>query len=91
MKGKSPDYHELEFAVQSKLGEQKTATLVAKLDRIWRGLIESIIAVNELKIYSLKSRSGSAYWALHDQISGRRVFFASEQEVRAWLDRRYYQ
>jgi hypothetical protein len=90
MKGKYADYHELEFAVHSEPNEQKPSTLASKIGRILHRLVESIIAVNEFKIYSLKNKSGRAYWTIQDPIAGRKVFFDSEQEVRAWLDKRYY-
>ncbi|WP_088889336.1 hypothetical protein [Leptolyngbya ohadii] len=90
MKENYADYHELEFAVRSESHKRKPSTLASKLGRVLHNLVESIVAVNELKIYSFRSRSGSAYWTIHDQILGRRVFFDSEQEVRAWLDKRYY-
>ncbi|MBD3886342.1 hypothetical protein IFO70_32140 [Phormidium tenue FACHB-886] len=90
MKEKYADYYELEFAIYSGSSKQKPSTLTSKFGRILHSLIESIIAVNELKIYSLRSRSGSAYWAIHDPYLGRRVFFDSEQEVREWLEKRYY-
>jgi hypothetical protein len=90
VKSKYVDYQKLEFAIHS-VSEQKTSTLVSKLSRIWHRFIESIITVNEFKIYSPRSKSGCPYWAIHDPISGRRVFFDSETEVRAWLDRRYYE
>ncbi|MBD3886798.1 hypothetical protein IFO70_34740 [Phormidium tenue FACHB-886] len=48
-------------------------------------------ATNEITIDSLKDKSDNTYWAIHDPILGRRVFFDSETEARAWLDRRYYQ
>lgn len=90
MKGQSVDYQELEFAIHSESGEQRKSGFVSKIARIWSQIVESIIAVNELKIYSLKSRSGSFYWEIHDPLLGRKVFFDSEAEVREWLDRRYY-
>lgn len=90
MKEKYADYYELELAVHSKLSEQKPSTLTSKISRILHRLIESIVAVNELRIYSLRSKSGSAYWAIRDPIAGHKVFFDSEQEVREWLDKRYY-
>jgi hypothetical protein len=91
MKGQFVDYQELEFAIYSESSEQRKSGFVSKIARIWSQIVESIIAANELKIYSLISRSGSSYWAIQDPLSGRRVFFDSEAEVRAWLDRHYYE
>ena len=35
-------------------------------------------------------RLGNVYWQVDDPVSATRCCFGSEQEVRAWLDRRYY-
>jgi hypothetical protein len=81
---------ELEFTALSESNKQTTSTLASKLKRIWCGLIESLVAVNEFKIYSHQNKSGSTRWTIRDQISGHKVFFDSEQEVRTWLEKRYY-
>jgi hypothetical protein len=90
MNGQPVAYQKLEFAIHSEPSEQRKAGLISKLTRIWSQFVESIIAVDELKIYSLRSKSGSAYWAIHDPLLGYRIFFDSEADVREWLDRRYY-
>jgi hypothetical protein len=91
MKNQSVDYQTLKTVIHPESGEQRKSRFVSSITRIWNRIVESIIAVNELKIYSLKSKSGSSYWEIHDPILGRRVFFNSEAEVRDWLDRRYYE
>ena len=35
-------------------------------------------------------RQGNCYWQIYDPISGSHYSFGSEQEVRSWLDTRYY-
>lgn len=91
MKNQSVNYQELEFVIHPESDEQRKSGFVSKLEQLLRRIVESIIAVNELKIYSLKSRSGHCCWAVHDPLLGRKVFFESEAEVREWLDRRYYE
>ncbi|HEY9626010.1 MAG TPA: hypothetical protein V6C84_01805 [Coleofasciculaceae cyanobacterium] len=46
--------------------------------------------MNQLKVHSLKNKSGSLYWVIYDRFLDRRVYFNSEAEVRQWLDRRYH-
>jgi hypothetical protein len=35
-------------------------------------------------------RSGNIYWQIYDPITGSCCSLSSEQEVKAWLDNRYY-
>jgi hypothetical protein len=91
MRSQSIDDQALETMVHSESSERRKSSFASTMVRIWNLIVESLTTVNELKIDSLKSRSGSCYWAIHDPILGRRVFFDSEAEVREWLDRRYYE
>jgi hypothetical protein len=90
MKNQSVNYQASKFLADSTSIEKQFSSLLAKVGRILFKLVELMTAVNDPKIYSLKSKSGKAYWVIHDPYSGRRVTFHSETEVREWLDRRYY-
>lgn len=35
-------------------------------------------------------RWGNCYWQIYDPLTGFESCFSSEQEVREWLERRYY-
>jgi hypothetical protein len=90
MNNQSVDYQKLKFTVHAESGQQRKSRFVSKIAQTLSRIVESSIAVNELKIYSLRSRSGCGYWVIHEPLLGRRVFFNSETEVRQWLDDRYY-
>lgn len=53
-------------------------------------LYDWFIATNEPKIKLQRSRTGLVYWSVYDPVSRDRVRFASEAEVRTWLEQRYY-
>jgi hypothetical protein len=45
---------------------------------------------NELRIWQ-RNQNGQSVWFAHDPVTNRTRSFASEQDVRHWLDRRYYE
>ncbi|MBD1997602.1 hypothetical protein H6G00_13360 [Leptolyngbya sp. FACHB-541] len=91
MKQQSVNYQTLEAVIHSASDKHRKLSLTSNIARLWNRIVESIIAINELKIYPLTSRSGIGYWVIYDPLLARRVFFNSEAEVREWLDRRYYE
>ncbi|MEM6447909.1 MAG: hypothetical protein AAFY57_15670 [Cyanobacteria bacterium J06642_2] len=45
----------------------------------------------EPRIWKIMRADGTTHWRIYDPTSDRRHSFSSENEVRAWLERRYYQ
>lgn len=45
---------------------------------------------NELRIWQ-RSRNGQPIWFAHDPETNRTRSFHSEQDVRTWIDKRYYE
>jgi hypothetical protein len=90
MKGECIEYQERSLPAHRAFNEQKSFSPIARLNQVLSWIIESIIATNEIKIYSPRNRFGN-YWVVYDPMLGRRVFFDSATEVRSYLDRRYYQ
>jgi len=55
--------------------------------RIGRYLAKSRV---EPEIKQKCDRFGNTYWRVYEPISGFQCSFNSEQEVRSWLETRYY-
>jgi GTP-binding protein EngB required for normal cell division len=91
MKDQSTSYQELELIIHKKSDKLAKSGFASKLNQIWNRIVKSMTTRNAITIDSLKGKSGNIYWTTQDSISGRRMFFGTEQEVRAWLDQRYYQ
>lgn len=87
MRDQFVDCQELELVTPSDSNQEKPVNSVSLLGQLWYWLIESIIAANELKIYSHKTKFGSAYWGIYDPVLERKVYCDSEAEVREYLDR----
>jgi hypothetical protein len=47
-------------------------------------------ASNEPIVSQGRDRSGQIYWRVYDPVSDRSIRFSSEQEVRQWLEQRFY-
>ena len=73
---------------------RKPISLVAKLTTfannqlqyLWRYFNQRL----EPKIWQKRDRYGNFYWVVYDPTTGHSSYFSSEQEVRIWLEQRYY-
>jgi hypothetical protein len=63
-------------------------TLQSTLSLIWDKVLSFLS--DEPKVWQERDRFGNLYWRIYDPISDRSATLASEQEVREWLDQRFY-
>lgn len=70
--------------------EFRTIALILKSisSYIWDAV--STLASDEPRIWQGLDRRGEIYWRVYDSISDRSIVFYSEQEVRKWLDQRFF-
>ena len=61
------------------------------LAALGRHLQNFFVGSHEPVIEERRDRTGAHYWRVYDPITQERKFFYSEDDVRAWLDQRYYQ
>lgn len=80
MKDQSASYQEFEFMIHKQSCKLAQSESASRLNQIWNRIVKSMTATNEITIDSLKDKSDNTYWAIHDPILGRRVFFDSETE-----------
>jgi hypothetical protein len=57
--------------------------------KVGKGVLAFLLDNSEIKIIEKTDKNGNAIWEVDDRGKGRSLFY-SEEEVRAWLDRRYY-
>ncbi len=57
----------------------------------WNFLLNALTSRPEPKIRQECDRFGNQYFTVYDPISNQRQTLSSEQEVRIWLEQRYYQ
>lgn len=71
----------------SSIREKINDLVSNRLQSIWKYFTLSSL---EPKIWQKCDRRGNSYWLVRDPVTGRSAHFASEQEVRVWLEKRYY-
>lgn len=61
------------------------------LEQLWNSVLEILTKSPEPKVYQKHDRNGKLYFQVYDPIARQSSTFNTEQEVRIWLDQRYYQ
>lgn len=67
-------------------------------DRTWRAALQSfayrtwgvLAGSQEPHVEAIRDRSGDVSWQVYDPVTDYHNTFASEQDVRVWLEKRYY-
>ncbi|BAU15407.1 hypothetical protein LEP3755_59650 [Leptolyngbya sp. NIES-3755] len=59
------------------------------LSYAWKAI--STPVSSEPRVWQRRDRSGQTYWQVYDPETNRSARLSSEQEVRQWLEQRYYQ
>jgi hypothetical protein len=70
--------------------ENRQSTLVQTLQTLGGHLMRFLTAERELRIWQT-SRNGRQVWHAYDPITNRKRQFVTEDDLRAWLDNRYYE
>jgi hypothetical protein len=60
------------------------------LRRIWDFVVDCYIPTTEPRIWEKRDRHGITWWEVYDPMTGQSRCCSSKQEVRAWLEQRYY-
>lgn len=88
------DYHwlkvqELNELLEKSVPSRSKFTLPRWL-HLWNSLIAPLMNRSEPRITQKRDRWGNTYYQVYDPVSGFSSAFHTEEEVRIWLDRRYY-
>lgn len=62
-----------------------------RIARLLQSVVYFLTQRQEPRIYRRSDRSGRLYYEIFDPVTGLHTALGSEQDVRAWLERRYYQ
>lgn len=63
------------------------AKVATTLGRVWQTLT---IANDEPQVWQVSNRTGGFHWRVYDPMTNYSGSFATEAEVRQWLEQRYY-
>lgn len=64
--------------------------IVPELKKIVQRLTEILIGSNELQIEQTYDRFGNNWWHIYDPVTGRHAAVDSEEQLRTWIEERYY-
>ncbi|MDB9313306.1 hypothetical protein PN462_09365 [Spirulina sp. CS-785/01] len=64
--------------------------LVSRLQRWGQEVISALEGSDEPRVTLCRSAKGETYWKVYDPKHRFTAMFATEQEVRVWLEQRYY-
>lgn len=90
MKTKPLSYQQINLTASST-STQKTMWhfLANGFMQFCNAIANAIRADYEPKVWEHKDRQGTTYWRVYDPLSGYTMRFASEMEVRMWLENYY--
>lgn len=57
---------------------------------LWESILSATSKLSEPKVWQKKDRKGNIYWRVYNPTTGYCGSFNSEEEVRMWLEERYY-
>jgi hypothetical protein len=60
------------------------------LSRVWQNLANQIFTTPDLQVRQTRDRFGNSKWRVYDPFTEQSNSFASEDEVRAWIEQHYY-
>lgn len=89
MKAKSIAYQNSELMPQSSPTVLHQPDLRNWLKQIGKFLVEAFTQTHEVKIRQIIDRKGNVFWEVRDPLKQETLWFNSESEVRAWLDRQF--
>lgn len=82
---------QIEAASLQPQPKRNLQSLRAKLNDLWQGVIEFLETSSELYITQIQDAKGQTQWKAFDPTTGQSAQFDSEEDVRVWVEERYYQ
>lgn len=71
--------------------QKRNFSWVNGLKQLAKSFVRSIANSSEPRISKKVDRNGNLYYKVYDPTSGASAVFSTEQEIRIWIDQRYYQ
>lgn len=71
--------------------KHKGRSFLQAMNQVWQFFLSSADGGNEPKIWQTRDCDGNTWWHGCDRATGRSTCVATDDEMRAWIDRRYCQ
>ncbi|HLO47461.1 MAG TPA: hypothetical protein VK211_03445 [Kamptonema sp.] len=78
-------------SIPGKESQTKQQALLSLLKGIFQPLLAAIICRDQIRIWQTSDRYGKTLWHAYDPATGRSTSVATEDEMRVWIEQRYYQ
>jgi hypothetical protein len=87
-----PDYpYQLIDMALGKVSPRTKTKKLAVIQQLLKSVFTYFTHPSEPRIWKKCDRNGNFYFHIYDPVTGQFINLGSEQEVRCWLERRYYQ
>ncbi|MCA1993165.1 MAG: hypothetical protein LDL41_14180, partial [Coleofasciculus sp. S288] len=78
------------FPSESLQNWQLNLRLGSVLKKALQRFVEFFSSGHELRIWTTTDHYGNTYWHAYDPVTGKSTHLSSEDEMRVWIERRYY-
>ena len=82
---------QIEAASLQPQPKRNLQSLRAKLNDLWQAVIGFLETSSELYITQIQNKTGQTQWKAFAPITRQFTQFDSEEDVRVWVEERYYQ
>lgn len=69
---------------------KKNNQFISNLQRLGNWLVTFLTSGNQVRIWQSSDRFGNTYWHAYDPQANLSIKGVSEEELRVWLEKRYY-
>ncbi|MGE5660110.1 MAG: hypothetical protein ACM37W_26270 [Actinomycetota bacterium] len=73
-----------------KIIDSSLAKFRETVTAVWQVLATILTSNNQLRIWQTRDRFGNTWWHACDPTTGRSACVATEDELRLWVEQRYY-
>lgn len=80
----------MKYSISSIYSSKNNYSLNKIFEVVLRRLFRYFTSRDDVQVWQKKDRHGRYYWQAYDPMTERRVSFASEAEMRIWIEHRYY-
>jgi hypothetical protein len=77
------------ISVTNKLADFSQA-LVSAFKDAGASLVHYLTRPDEIRVWQVNDRHGEAFWKAYDPRSNTTSYLSSEDDLRVWLEQRYY-
>ena len=71
--------------------KQLGQSMFSAMNQVWQAFLSVAAGEDELRIWQTSDNDGNTRWHGCDRATGRSTCVATDDEMRAWIDRRYCQ